>query len=135
MQVGPSQEMVFLSNIVPMHCFWRPAACRHHGSTGSPWWPLVRPPCLQACSLHLPSHAECGCLQVEELVELTPLSNALVGKPGLTGLSVEARKRLTIAVELVSCLRWVCCGQCTARCRCGLYFGSGRAWPQLCGLP
>eukprot|EP00891_Asterochloris_glomerata_P005114 jgi/Astpho2/5114/Aster-06326 len=40
--------------------------------------------------------------EVEELVELTPLSNALVGKPGLTGLSVEARKRLTIAVELVA---------------------------------
>lgn len=41
-------------------------------------------------------------------MELTPLSNALVGKPGLTGLSVEARKRLTIAVELVSWMRRVC---------------------------
>ena len=35
------------------------------------------------------------------LVELTPLALALVGLPGATGLSVEQRKRLTIAVELV----------------------------------
>jgi len=37
-----------------------------------------------------------------ELVELLPLRNALVGLPGSTGLSVEQRKRLTIAVELVA---------------------------------
>lgn len=37
-----------------------------------------------------------------ELVELTPLRNALVGLPGTSGLSVEQRKRLTIAVELVA---------------------------------
>ena len=37
-----------------------------------------------------------------ELVELTPLRLALVGLPGITGLSTEQRKRLTIAVELVS---------------------------------
>ena len=30
------------------------------------------------------------------------LRNALVGMPGVSGLSVEQRKRLTIAVELVS---------------------------------
>ena len=36
------------------------------------------------------------------LVELTPLRNSLVGVPGSTGLSVEQRKRLTIAVELVA---------------------------------
>lgn len=41
-------------------------------------------------------------LQVMELVELLPLRNALVGLPGSTGLSVEQRKRLTIAVELVA---------------------------------
>ena len=41
-------------------------------------------------------------VQVMDLVELTPLKDALVGKPGLTGLSVEQRKRLTIAVELVA---------------------------------
>jgi ABC-type multidrug transport system ATPase subunit len=35
-------------------------------------------------------------------VELTPLENALVGLPGVTGLSTEQRKRLTIAVELVA---------------------------------
>jgi ABC-type multidrug transport system ATPase subunit len=37
-----------------------------------------------------------------ELVELVPLRGALVGLPGATGLSVEQRKRLTIAVELVA---------------------------------
>ena len=37
-----------------------------------------------------------------ELVELDPLRHALVGLPGVSGLSVEARKRLTIAVELVA---------------------------------
>jgi ABC-type branched-subunit amino acid transport system ATPase component len=37
-----------------------------------------------------------------ELVELTPLRSALVGIPGTSGLSVEQRKRLTIAVELVA---------------------------------
>lgn len=37
-----------------------------------------------------------------ELVELTPLSGALVGIPGVDGLSTEQRKRLTIAVELVA---------------------------------
>jgi hypothetical protein len=36
-----------------------------------------------------------------DLVELTPLRNTLVGLPGASGLSVEQRKRLTIAVELV----------------------------------
>ncbi|KAG0616226.1 hypothetical protein M758_5G099800 [Ceratodon purpureus] len=40
--------------------------------------------------------------EVMELVELTPQRLALVGLPGVTGLSTEARKRLTIAVELVS---------------------------------
>lgn len=41
-------------------------------------------------------------VQVEELVELTPLKKSLVGLPGISGLSVEQRKRLTIAVELVA---------------------------------
>ncbi|EOY31406.1 Pleiotropic drug resistance 12 [Theobroma cacao] len=40
--------------------------------------------------------------EVMELVELTPLREALVGSPGVSGLSTEQRKRLTIAVELVS---------------------------------
>lgn len=40
--------------------------------------------------------------EVMDLVELTPLRNALVGLPGLDGLSTEQRKRLTIAVELVA---------------------------------
>jgi ABC-type multidrug transport system ATPase subunit len=37
-----------------------------------------------------------------ELVELTPLRDLLVGAPGGTGLSVEQRKRLSIAVELIA---------------------------------
>ena len=41
-------------------------------------------------------------VEVMELVELTPLRDALVGLPGVTGLSTEQRKRLTIAVELVA---------------------------------
>ena len=40
--------------------------------------------------------------QVMALVELTPLASALVGLPGVSGLSVEQRKRLTLAVELVA---------------------------------
>uniref|UniRef100_A0A7N0TPC8 ABC transporter domain-containing protein n=1 Tax=Kalanchoe fedtschenkoi TaxID=63787 RepID=A0A7N0TPC8_KALFE len=40
--------------------------------------------------------------EVMELVELRNLENALVGLPGVTGLSTEQRKRLTISVELVA---------------------------------
>ncbi|KAI5666590.1 hypothetical protein M9H77_16443 [Catharanthus roseus] len=40
--------------------------------------------------------------EVMELVELGPVRNALVGLPGVDGLSTEQRKRLTIAVELVA---------------------------------
>ncbi|XP_030957843.1 pleiotropic drug resistance protein 2-like [Quercus lobata] len=40
--------------------------------------------------------------EVMDLVELHPLRNALVGLPGVDGLSTEQRKRLTIAVELVA---------------------------------
>jgi ABC-type multidrug transport system ATPase subunit len=37
-----------------------------------------------------------------DVVELQGLRNARVGIPGVSGLSVEQRKRLTIAVELVA---------------------------------
>jgi ABC-type multidrug transport system ATPase subunit len=40
--------------------------------------------------------------EVLELVELKQLENALVGLPGISGLSTEQRKRLTISVELVA---------------------------------
>ncbi|KAG8367402.1 hypothetical protein BUALT_Bualt16G0068200 [Buddleja alternifolia] len=40
--------------------------------------------------------------EVMELVELIPLKLALIGLPGVDGLSTEQRKRLTIAVELVA---------------------------------
>ncbi|KAL9443070.1 hypothetical protein AB3S75_016429 [Citrus x aurantiifolia] len=40
--------------------------------------------------------------EVMELVELNPIREALVGLPGVSGLSTEQRKRLTIAVELVA---------------------------------
>ena len=41
-------------------------------------------------------------LQIMDLIELTSIKDSLVGKPGISGLSVEQRKRLTIAVELVA---------------------------------
>ncbi|TYI81111.1 hypothetical protein E1A91_D05G132800v1 [Gossypium mustelinum] len=40
--------------------------------------------------------------EVMELVELDSLTHAIVGLPGVNGLSTEQRKRLTIAVELVA---------------------------------
>lgn len=40
--------------------------------------------------------------EVMDLVELESLKDAIVGLPGVTGLSIEQRKRLTIAVELVA---------------------------------
>ncbi|XP_065020887.1 pleiotropic drug resistance protein 2-like isoform X1 [Musa acuminata AAA Group] len=40
--------------------------------------------------------------EVMELVELDTLRDSLVGLPGVDGLSIEQRKRLTIAVELVA---------------------------------
>ena len=40
--------------------------------------------------------------QVLETIELDKIRDALVGIPGINGLSIEQRKRLTIAVELVS---------------------------------
>ncbi|KAJ6831927.1 pleiotropic drug resistance protein 2-like isoform X1 [Iris pallida] len=40
--------------------------------------------------------------EIMELVELKFLRDALVGTPGLDGLSTEQRKRLTIVVELVA---------------------------------
>ncbi|KAL6327286.1 hypothetical protein AAG906_017843 [Vitis piasezkii] len=40
--------------------------------------------------------------EVMDLIELHPLRDALVGLPGIRGLSTEQRKRLTVAVELVA---------------------------------
>ncbi|WVZ68984.1 hypothetical protein U9M48_017853 [Paspalum notatum var. saurae] len=40
--------------------------------------------------------------EVMELVELNGIKDAIVGLPGVNGLSTEQRKRLTIAVELVA---------------------------------
>ncbi|KAJ7951716.1 Pleiotropic drug resistance ABC transporter [Quillaja saponaria] len=40
--------------------------------------------------------------EVIDLVELKNIKDAIVGLPGVTGLSTEQRKRLTIAVELVA---------------------------------
>ena len=41
-------------------------------------------------------------VQVLELMELEVLRNCVVGLPGVNGLSVEQRKRLTIGIELVA---------------------------------
>ncbi|XP_074276949.1 ABC transporter G family member 39-like [Silene latifolia] len=40
--------------------------------------------------------------EVMKLIELEQLKDAVIGKPGINGLSNEQRKRLTIAVELVA---------------------------------
>ncbi|KAI8531783.1 hypothetical protein RHMOL_Rhmol11G0162400 [Rhododendron molle] len=40
--------------------------------------------------------------EVLEIIELDEIRNCLVGMPGISGLSTEQRKRLTIAVELVA---------------------------------
>ncbi|KAA8525350.1 hypothetical protein F0562_007232 [Nyssa sinensis] len=74
----------------------------------------IHSPCLtvhesllfSAC-LRLPSQVELKTQrefvdEVMDLVELTPLCGALVGLPGVDGLSTEQRKRLTIAVELIA---------------------------------
>ncbi|KAK9102322.1 hypothetical protein Sjap_019576 [Stephania japonica] len=43
-----------------------------------------------------------GNIRIMELVELDDLQDAIVGLPGVTGLSTKQRKRLKIAVELVA---------------------------------
>ncbi len=40
--------------------------------------------------------------QTLETVELTTLQHSVVGEPGGVGLSIEQRKRLNIAIELVA---------------------------------
>ncbi|XP_071685616.1 ABC transporter G family member 32-like [Rutidosis leptorrhynchoides] len=74
----------------------------------------VHSPCLTvhesltfSAWLRLPSHIDATTrrdfvAEVMELVELNSLKGALVGLPGVNGLSTEQRKRLTIAVELVA---------------------------------
>lgn len=73
------------------------------GSTG-----LSAPVCVCAGSVNtkfklVKTVADSSVLvQVMDLVELRSLAGAVVGRPGSSGLSVEQRKRLTIAVELVA---------------------------------
>ncbi|KAH7427104.1 hypothetical protein KP509_10G030800 [Ceratopteris richardii] len=67
----------------------------------------VRESLIFSAWLRLPNEVHAGRKvqfvdEVMELVELDNLSGALVGLPGVTGLSTEQRKRLTIAVELVA---------------------------------
>ncbi|OVA03884.1 ABC transporter-like [Macleaya cordata] len=62
---------------------------------------------LYSAWLRLPANVdvqtrEMFVMEVMDLVELNNLKDALVGVPGVTGLSTEQRKRLTIAVELVA---------------------------------
>ena len=60
--------------------------------------------CYHSCHTLLLAQppAETCWVQVMDLVELRSLAQAVVGRPGVDGLSVEQRKRLTIAVELVA---------------------------------
>ena len=59
---------------------------------------VLSAPLMCACMLQVREFVK----DVLDIVELTPLRNTLVGIPGISGLSVEQRKRLTIAVELVA---------------------------------
>ncbi|XP_002527330.2 pleiotropic drug resistance protein 1 [Ricinus communis] len=67
----------------------------------------VRESLIYSAWLRLPSEVDSDTRkmfveEVMELVELDSIKNALVGLPGVNGLSTEQRKRLTIAVELVA---------------------------------
>lgn len=57
---------------------------------------------IHKCGTSRFEHAATCAWQVMDLVELRSLAGAVVGRPGVDGLSVEQRKRLTIAVELVA---------------------------------
>ena len=58
---------------------------------------------LQSASVLVGLRCDQGLLiQVLKLMELETLRNSVVGLPGVNGLSVEQRKRLTIGVELVA---------------------------------
>ncbi|XP_052198419.1 ABC transporter G family member 39-like [Diospyros lotus] len=62
---------------------------------------------LFSAFLRLPSEVkseikEIFVMEVMEMIELTPLKDALVGFPTTNGLSIEQHKRLTVAVELVA---------------------------------
>ncbi|KAE8699325.1 hypothetical protein F3Y22_tig00110580pilonHSYRG00089 [Hibiscus syriacus] len=52
--------------------------------------------------LRLSTKVDTKTRKVMELVELSTLRNALVGLPGVDGILIEQRKRLTIVVELVA---------------------------------
>ena len=53
---------------------------------------------VYTCIIQVREHVE----EVMAIVELDKIRGALVGIPGATGLSVEQRKRLSIAVEMVA---------------------------------
>ena len=61
--------------------------------------PAMPPVCSSAPNTS--ATGPCARRQVMGLIELIPLKNTMVGNPG-SGLSVEQRKRLTIAVELTA---------------------------------
>lgn len=69
-------------------------------------WYEIQP--FQNCSAYHWSHAQClfsfqeFVTEVLKTIELDEARDTLVGFPGANGLSTEQRKRLTIAVELVS---------------------------------
>ncbi|EFH53491.1 ATPDR10/PDR10 [Arabidopsis lyrata subsp. lyrata] len=57
---------------------------------------------LYSAWLRLPPDIDTHTREVMELIELKPLREMLVGYVGISGLSTEQRKRMTIAVELVA---------------------------------
>ena len=66
--------------------------------TGSPPPPPFPDPCWLPPSTQVRSFVD----ETMELVDLTDIMFDLVGTPGQNGLSVEQRKRLTIANEMVA---------------------------------
>ena len=76
----------------------------------------------------VPADVRAACvLEVLMVTELFDLRGNLVGTPGLSGLSVEQRRRLSIGVELVanpSVLVRACSQACQSGCSCSPAFGN-----------
>jgi ABC-type multidrug transport system ATPase subunit len=62
----------------------------------------MMPPNTTSTKYHLCLQVKAYVDEVLQMLELSRMANALVGVPGVMGLAPEARKRMTIGVELVS---------------------------------
>ena len=84
--------------------FWDRYMTWHASHIYSLFWVIIALVSVPLCTdtWNLVCYGQMFIDEVMELVELLPLKDALVGLPGVSGLSTEQRKRLTIAVELVA---------------------------------